>query len=159
MYSEPMTARVQLTEDMKRLMGIKSPDHGGLPAMFQPSGAITEGAKAKPRHEFNPYQESASALEERRNLSLFKTEADMQNALNRAHKLIARVNATVQHDRNNSTRGQMQEKTRAEMYRLDQELATSMDAVNAANEAIGALVNAKKEAKRHQREQRRQGRR
>ena len=153
-----MTARVQLTEEMKRLMGIKGPDHGGLPALFQPSGHIVEGGRAQSPRAFNPLRPTAKVLEERRALTLFKNEEAMQQALERAHKLIARVNATVQHDRENSTRGQMQEKTRAEMYRLDQELATSLDAVNAANEALGSLKQAKREAKKYAREQRRQGR-
>jgi hypothetical protein len=155
-----MSERVQLSEDMKRLMGIKGPEHGGLPAMFQPAGSITEGAKARPARSFNPLEETPEALEERRGLRMFQNEKKMQEALDRAHKILARVAATVQHERNNAgSRGHMQEKTRAEQYRLDQELVMGMDAITACREAIDNLKQAKKEAKQYAREQRRMGRR
>jgi len=153
-----MSERAYLTEDMKRLMGISRSQNGGLPVMFAPAGEVVEGAKAPKARPFHALKSTPQPLEERRALTMFKDESAMQDALDRAHKLIARVNATVQHDRQNSVRSSMQEKTRAEMYRLDQELATSLDAINAAHEALGSLKQAKKEAKRERREQRRQGR-
>lgn len=154
-----MSERVQLSEDMKRLMGISGPENGGLPVTFQPAGSITEGGQRPPARAFNPYQPTAEAIEERRGLRLFQNEQKMQEALDRAHKILSRVAATVQHERNNGGhRGHMQEKTRAEQYRLDQELVMGMDAINASREAIGNLKAAKKEAKMMAREQRRQGR-
>jgi len=147
-----MATEKLLTEEQRQLMGISPRDFGGLPAMFARGDfqAGPGGKKAKP-----PKQ----PLEERRSLTLFKGMKEMKAGLDRAHKLVARVNATIQSSRESSTKAPMQEKSRAEMYRLDQEMATAMDAIRASTEALEALDAAHKHAKREARQQRSQGRR
>lgn len=155
-----MTQKVQLTEEMRRLMGIDRQQHGGLPVLFQRNGPIVEGGKRKPaRQPFHAIKATHAPLEEARGLRLFPNEAKMQEGLDRAYKILSRVAATVQHERSSVTPGMMQEKTRAEQYRLDQELVMGMEAITASREAIGNLRLARQEAKRLAQEQRRQGRR
>ncbi len=155
-----MTQKVQLTEEMRRLMGIDRQAHGGLPVLFSKSGPIVEGGKRKrARQPFHAIKAVAQPLDEARGLRLFPNEAKMQEGLDRAYKILSRVAATVQHERSSIAPGMMQEKTRAEQYRRDQELVMGMEAITASRDAISNLVVARKEAKRLAQEQRRQGRR
>jgi hypothetical protein len=147
-----MSEQRLLSEEQRQLMGIAPREFGGLPAMFA-RGDFKEGSDPKPKAP------AKRPLEERRSLTLFKGMKEMKNAMDRAHKLVARVNATIQSSRESSTKAPMQEKARAEMYRLDQEMATAMDSIRASTEALEALDAAHKAAKREARQSRRQGRR
>lgn len=148
-------AQVRLSEDMKRLMGIRPREFGGVPALFQ-KGEFCVGGKPK-----KVVQEAAPArlkrLEERKSLQLFRNYQEMIEALKRAHKLVSRVNATIQSNRG-STRGAMNEKSRADMYRLDQEMAAALDSINAACEAINDVRLNQKNAEEEARVRRQQGR-
>jgi hypothetical protein len=152
-----------LTEEQRRLMGISERDFGGMPAMFQ----IGEFQEASPEELTEARKKKAKAKkkrrskksEGRRSLSLFRSTDEMVNALERASKLVQRVNATVNRERQGASASVMNEKARADMYRLDQELATSLDAINQARDALESIEKAKKEAQREARHARRQGRR
>jgi len=142
-----------LTEEMKQLMGIKPREFGGLNAMFQPAQPIVEFSD-NPTHVPDPAPPARTEpLEERRSLTMFKGVKEMKLALERAHKLMARVNATVQHDRERA--GGMNEKSRADMYRLDQELANGMDSLRACKEALDDIEAARKAAAKEAKERRR----
>jgi hypothetical protein len=155
-----------LTEEQKRLMGIEPRDFGGMPAMFQPGAfqemSAEELAEAKKKAKAKKKKAKAKGrkkTEGRRSLTLFPSTEAMVNALERANKLIQRVNATVNRERQGSSGTVMNEKARADMYRLDQELATAMDAVLSASDALECIERAKKAAAREARQARRQGRR
>jgi hypothetical protein len=151
-----------LTEEQKRLMGIEPRDFGGMPAMFQPGAfqemSAEELAEAKKKAKKKKAKGRKKRTEGRRSLTLFPTTEAMVNALERANKLIQRVNATVNRERQGSSGTVMNEKARADMYRLDQELATAMDAVRSASDALECIEQAKKMAAREARQARRQGR-
>jgi len=141
-----------LTEETRRLMGIGPRENGGLPVLFA-RGQFEVGSKDPVAKKASPKQ----PLEERRSLQLFRNHNEMIEALKRAHKLVSRVNATIQSDRG-ATRGSMNEKSRADVYRLDQEMATSLDSISAACEAIADVQAGQKAAEQEARERRRMGR-
>lgn len=134
-----------LTEEQRRLMGISPREFGGLPALFQPAKFVVDPTTSRP-------------LEERRTMTLFPGVQEMKDALERAHKLVSRVNATIQSNRKSSSRAVMNEKSRAEMYRLDQEMVNALDSIRASSEALEALDQAEKMAAREAKQRRRQGR-
>lgn len=145
----------ELTEEMKRLMGIETGQTP--PALFQP-GAFTEGGKAAPRPVEEAVFEPPPELHEG-SMRLFKSKKEQKAALERASKLVQRVNASILRDRKaTQNTGLMNERGRAEMYRLDQEIATAMDSIRASQEAIENIEQSEKEAKKQAREARRQGR-
>ena len=149
----------QLTEDMKRLMGIKPAGFGGPPVLFQ-KGEFAEGGKAPPireSQEFSAFEGPVDLHEG--TMRLFKSVKEQQAALERASKLVQRVNASILRDRKSSNESMMNERCRAEMYRLDQEVATAMDSIRAAQEALDSIEKERFVARREAREARRQGRR
>lgn len=152
---------VVLTEEQKRLMGISDRDFGGMPAMFQRGKFIEqtpeELAEAK-KKKAAKRKKAKKKSEGRRSLSLFRSTEEMVNALERCHKTLQRVNATVNRDRQGSAGAVMNEKARADMYRLDQEMAMAMDAISSSRDALEGIEKAKKEAQREARQARRQGR-
>jgi hypothetical protein len=149
-----------LTEEQKRLMGINPREFGGMPAMFQKGKFIEQTPEelAEARKKKAAKKKRGKKSESRRSLSLFRSTEEMVNALERANKLIQRVNATVNRDRQGSSGAVMNEKSRADMYRLDQELATSIDSILSARDALESIEKAKKLAAREARQARRQGR-
>jgi len=153
---------VVLTEEQKQLMGIAERDFGGMPTMFQRGQFIEptpeELAEARKKKAAKKKAKAKKKSESRRSLSLFRSTEEMVNALERANKLVQRVNATVNRDRQGSSGAVMNEKARADMYRLDQEMATAMDAILSSRDALENIERAKKEAKREARQARRQGR-
>lgn len=150
----------QLTEEMKRLMGIASPGQASAPPTLFQHGKFQEGGSRPARvQESGVFRPSAKIELHEGTMRLFKSVKEQSAALERAVRLVQRVNASVLRTRESVSSGPMNERGRAEMYRLDQELATAMDSIKAAQEAIGGLEQAQREAKRDAREARRQGRR
>jgi hypothetical protein len=150
----------QLTEEMKRLMGIAPAGFGGPPVLFQ-KGEFSEGGKAPVREvkEFSPFKPEEPVELHEGTMRLFKSVKEQMAALERASKLVQRVNASILRDRKSSNESLMNERCRAEMYRLDQEVATAMDSIRAAQEALESIQKEQKVASRMAREARRQGRR
>jgi hypothetical protein len=149
-------AQIQLSEEMRQLMGMERRQFGGLPtAPTRLQRALHEG-----RVQPAPAQQPArlKRLEERRSLQLFRNHNEMVDALQRAHKLVSRVGATIQSERASSSRAAVNEKARADIYRLDQEMATSLDSIKATIEALDDMRMAGKSAAEDDRHRRRQGR-
>jgi hypothetical protein len=149
-----------LTEEQKRLMGIKPQEFGGMPAMFQPGAfqEMTAEELAEAKKKAKAKKKKGKKTEGRRSLSLFRSTEEMVNALERANKLVQRVNATVHRERQGSSGAVMNEKARADMYRLDQELAVAMDSIRSAGDALECIEKAQKAAAKEARQARRQGR-
>lgn len=128
--------RPSLSEEQKRLAGISTATYGGLSLSVVPG--------------YSPGYTDIKRLEEGRSLSMFKGIKEMTAALERARKLVSRVTATVQHDREPHS-GAMNEKSRSDLYRLDQELASAHDALGAAMEALQSVDRIRRETARESR--------
>lgn len=146
--------QTQLTEEMRRLMGIAPREHGGLPVLFQ-KGEFRTGQAPKAK---TPVTESREQLDEG-SMRLYQNVKEMSSALDRAHRGISRVNASILRQRESSQNGAMNEKARADMYRLDQEVANALDSIKAAQEALLSMEKAKRIAEADRKQARIQGRR
>jgi len=127
-----------------------------------PTGPSLSEAKRKPAKKKAAKKKATKRGKKtetrRRSLSLFRSTDEMVGALGRAHKLVQRVNATIHRDRTSSSSGMMNEKARADLYRLDQEMATALDSINAASEALDSIERANVAAQKEARQRKRQGR-
>jgi hypothetical protein len=69
------------------------------------------------------------------------------------------VNASILRQRESSQNGAMNEKSRADMYRLDQEVANALDSIKAAQEALLSMEKQRRIAEADRKQARIQGRR
>lgn len=138
-----------LSEETKRLAGIIPRHHGGLPFAIVAQPAMTS------QHSVD---ESKQRLLDERRITLFKDARGMSQALERAYGLVQRVNATLQSSRMKYAGGSMQEKSRADLYRLDQEMQSSLESLQALKSAVEDLEAGAKVAAREARHRTRQGR-
>lgn len=115
-----------MSRRQKLLAGIENPTYGVPVALLNEPDVIVEG----------------------KTLRLYRDAKEMIEALKRAHGIVARVNASVVRDRG-STRGRsMNEKSLADMYRLDQEIGTALDALQGAREALEDVRKQQRTARR-----------
>lgn len=103
-----------LSRRQKRLAGIEGPTYGVPVVMLGEPNVLEEG----------------------KTLRLYRDEKEMIEALKRAHGIVARVNASVVRDRGSTRDRSMNEKSLADMYRLDQEIGTALDSIQGAREAL-----------------------
>lgn len=146
----------RLTEEQKALMGITRPEFGGLPVTFQPAQYFEKKGQKQPQAQAQK-EEKKPLTEGRKSLTMFKDIKEMVNALERARSLVTRVNATIQSGRNTSGT-MMNERSRADMYRLDQEMATALESINASKDALESLDKSRRQVEREEKERKRQGR-
>jgi hypothetical protein len=142
--------------ETRRLAGITSaqrmPPGGPLPnqVLRRPKATQVEEVAKLAVHETVPSStraraQYARALEEG-TVRTFDSSIKMREGLEKARQLVQRALATVQSDsdRYNGNAGMVNEKSRAQMYRADQELVTAVESLYAAIEAVEAIDAAKR---------------
>jgi hypothetical protein len=149
-----MAQRFQLSEETRRLAGLRPRACGGLPV------ALTSQPRLVRETPEKASTEPASAAEDlhERRLTLFRDIGGMSQALERAHGLVSRVSATLQSGHVNLKGGGMHERARASMYQLHQEMQASLESIAGMKAALEELESLQKEAAREARQRRRQGR-
>jgi len=135
-----MSDNTLLTEDQRRLMGLRPKHFGGVPVMFQ-RGQFEEASAAPAPAE------PQSAVTEGR-MTLYRDEETMKRALGRANEIIARVNASLR----KRSSAEMKERERTAVERVERKLGTAMDALEGAQRALNAMCKGKKHEEREQAE-------
>lgn len=129
---------------VRQLMGIE--DHGQrVPVIFPRNRSAPACARI---HTDTP----AEALTEA-SLRLFQDENKMIEALNQAHRLVSRVGASVAHERHIDSRAAVNEKSRVDALRLEQELSATLDGIRAASDALREVYTARRAEERARRAQ------
>jgi hypothetical protein len=130
-------------KEMRRLAGLEIV--GEPPATWIPATCETVEYEepALKQRMLSEQKSVAKDLAEGR-LTLFKDGKKLKEALGRARSLIQRAIATVQQDSSRFSSGQVNERMKTDMYRLDQELTAAVESLFAAEDAFDSVESGRK---------------